>query len=104
MYPLSAVIVAFVAGAAICGAVVWLVMVIGRQAERIAELERLQRNGPAWADEMKLNHRQQLVSIAALNQLAAREVLDALMRISPEMVHEVIKEIAPHLYQKGDIK
>lgn len=104
MYPLSALLLALAAGGLVVGAIVWLVMTLDRQAGEIADLRRRQQDGPAWSQEMKLNHRQQLVSIAALNQQATRDLLDALMRVSPEMAREVIQEVAPHLFQKDGIK
>lgn len=104
MYPLSTVLLALVAGGLGVGAVVWLVMTLDRQAAEIADLKRKQADGPAWSQEMKLSHRQQLVSIAALNQQATRDLLDALMRVSPDMAREVIEEVAPHLFRKDGIK
>ena len=91
---------AFVAG----GVIVWLLMTIRRQAERIADLERKQSDGPAWAQSMKLDHRAQLVSIAALQEVAVRDLLDAMMRLDPQSVRRVVEEVAPHLFTKGNVQ
>jgi hypothetical protein len=104
MFALTDLAVAFAAGGLAVGLVVWLAMRISRLEQENADLKRRQQDGPAWSQEMKLNHRQQLVSIAALNQLAARDLLDVLMRVSPDMAREIIEEIAPHLIQKENIK
>ena len=95
-----------VAGSLAAGAgLTWLVMTIRRQAERIADLERrAARPGPHWAEELRLDHRAQLVSVAALVKLSARDNLDALVRLSPELAREVVQEIAPHLFPQERTK
>ncbi len=83
----------------------WLLMRLRQQDREIAELRaRVNRPAPQWAQEMQLDHRAQLVSLAALVQLAARDNLDALIRLSPEMASETIRELAPHLFQKDGIR
>lgn len=104
MYPLSAVLIAFAVGGLAVGAVVWLVMWASRQSQRIAELERRLANGPEWAANMKLDHRAQLASIAVLQELAAQDQLDALMRLSPDAVHRVVEKIAPQLFTRDNVK
>lgn len=57
-----------------------------------------------WAANRELDHRAQLLSVAALVKLSARDNLDALKRLSPEMALEVIGEVAPQLITKEGIK
>jgi len=80
------------------GGLVWLLMTLAAQSQRIADLERKQSDGPAWAQGMKLDHRAQLVSIAALQEVAVRDLLDAMMRLDPQSVRRVVEEVAPHLF------
>ena len=92
-------IAAFVGGSA----ATWLIMRDRRLAERIAELER-QKATPAapgvWAEGLRLDHRAQLLSVAQLVKLSARDQLDALMRLSPELVRELLREEFPWLFDK----
>lgn len=100
MFELSNPLVAFVAGGLAVGLVVWLAMRVSRLESENAELRRKQDAGPAWAESMKLDHRAQLASITVLQELAAQDQLDALMRMSPEAVQRVVAKIAPHLFEK----
>lgn len=100
MDPLSAVLLAFAAGGLSVGVVVWLVMRVSRLEADNAELKRLLANGPAWTENLKLDHRAQIASVAILQELAAQDQLDALMRLSPEAVQRVVAKIAPHLFEK----
>lgn len=104
MFALSDLVVAFAAGGLGVGLVVWLSMRISRLEQENADLKRRQSDGPAWAQELKLDHRVQLASIAALQEIAAGDQLDALQRLSPEAVRRVVEKIAPHLFWKDGIK
>jgi hypothetical protein len=98
-------LLAIFAGLAGGSAATWLAMRYRRLAERIAELERAQTPPtPAWAESMKLDHRAQLISVAALVQLSLRDQLDALMRLSPEMAREEIERVAPQLFKREGIQ
>ena len=109
MYSLTVVLVAAGAGGVAAGGVVWLLMTISQLRARLVELERAQRQPvpaatQAWADNLKLDHRAQLLAVAALVKLSARDQLDALQRLSPEMVREVVQDIAPQLFTKETTK
>lgn len=99
------------------GGVVWLAMTASQLRREIAELRRraeIERlssaaaphthNGGALAGGtlQALEHRAQLLSVAALVKLAARDNLDALIRVSPEMADEVLRELAPHLFNEDE--
>jgi hypothetical protein len=101
---ITKVVIIATMGAVGGGGIVWLLMTLRRQAEQITELKQRQESGPAWATAMKLDHRAQLASIAVLQELAAHDQLDALMRLSPEAVHRVVEQIAPHLFTRENIK
>lgn len=105
MYPLTALIAAAAAAGLSAAGVVWLIMTVNLLRARVAELEQVKRQPApaatqAWADNLKLDHRAQLLAVAALVKLSARDQLDALQRLSPEMVREVVQDIAPHLFVK----
>ena len=97
-------LVALLAAAAAGAVFTWFVMTIRRQNEQLAEYRQqlaAQAVPPMqWAENMRLDHRAQLVSVASLVKLSARDNLDALMRLSPEMVREVVESIAPQLFTK----
>lgn len=100
---LLALIAAFAGGAT----VTWFAMDRHRLAERLAELERARREPAqpaAWAETMRLDHRAQLLSVAALVKLSLRDQLDALMRLSPEMAREEIERVAPQLFRKDGLQ
>lgn len=94
-----------IAGFAGGAAITWLIMDHRRLAERLAEAEKAKAPaGPQWAESLRLDHRAQLVSVAALVALSLRDQLDALMRLSPEMAKEEIERVAPHLFRKDGIE
>jgi type II secretory pathway component PulM len=69
-----------------------------RQVSDLQAAAKLPAPAPyTLADNLRQDHRAQLLSIAQLVRLGARDNLDALQRISPEMVKELFEEIAPHL-------
>lgn len=105
MYSLTVVIAAAGAGGIALGGMVWLLMTVGQLRARLAELEQAKRQPlpvttQAWANNLQLDQRAQLLAVAALVKLSARDQLDALMRLSPEMVREVVQDIAPQLLDK----
>lgn len=104
MDPLTKLALAVVLGALAGGGLVWLLMERQALVRRVADLERRQQDGPAWAASMKLDHRAQLASIALLQEIATQDQLDALMRLSPEAVRRVVEKIAPHLFTPEDIQ
>ena len=93
-------IIAFIAGGLTVGGAVLLVSTIAHLRARIAELERLQRAGPAWAENLRLDHRAQLASIATLSELALSDLLDATIRLSPEAARRAVEKHAPQLFTK----
>ena len=95
-------IIAFIAGGLITGGAVWIVSTIAHLRARVAELERLQKNGPAWSEGLKLDHRAQLASIATLSELALSDLLDATIRLSPEAARRAVQKHAPHLFFTAD--
>ncbi len=54
----------------------------------------------AWPGTLNLDQRAWLASITGLQEVAAQDQLDALMRLSPEAVQRVVAKIAPHLFEK----
>lgn len=104
MFALTDMVIAFAAGGLAVGLVVWLAMRISRLEQENTDLKRRQQDGPAWAADMKLDHRAQLASITVLQEIAAQDQLDALMRMSPEAVQRVVEKIAPHLFWKDGIE
>lgn len=104
MFELSNPLVAFAAGGLAVGLVMWLAMRVSRLEQENAQLRQKQQAGPGWAQELRLDHRQQLVSIGALIKLSTRDNLDALSRMDPAALKELVAEFAPHLFQKDDIK
>lgn len=103
MTTLLQLLAAFAGGAA----AMWLLMRDRRLTERIAELERQANEPPApskWAENLRLDHRAQLASIATLAELALGDLLDATIRLNPEAAHRAIEKHAPHLFRKDNIE
>jgi hypothetical protein len=123
-------ILAFVAGGAAIGAVVYLAMTARRLGDRITQLEgaledEKKSRGPlierldgaqatqaklaveneelrrrAWPSNLNLDQRAWLSNVSTLQELAAQDNLDALMKLSPEAVQRVVQKIAPHLFDR----
>ena len=126
---MDTLILAFIAGGAAIGSVVYLVMTARRLNERITQLdgaladekqqrtalierldaaqaaktklaaenEDLQRR--AWPTNLNLDQRAWLSNVSTLQELAAQDNLDALMKLSPEAVQRVVRKIAPQLLE-----
>jgi len=121
-------ILTFVAGGLTTGAAVWVVSTIADLRRRVADLLRrdeVRRDAEhadaeklaalqaanaqlkaanedlsrrAWPGSLNLDQRAWLASITGLQEVAAQDQLDALMRLSPEAVQRVVSKIAPHLF------
>lgn len=107
MYPLTTVIGGTIIGAVTAGGVVWLVMFIGQLRARIAKLEevaRQQQPTPTWAQNLKLDHRAELASIATLSELALSDLLDATIRLSPEAARRAVEKHVPQLFNRENLK
>lgn len=103
MITLLQIAAAFAGGAA----AMWLLTRDRRLVERIAELERQareQKPPASWAENLRLDHRAQLASIATLAELALGDLLDATIRLNPEAAHRAIEKHAPHLFRKDGIE
>lgn len=116
MYSLNTLIAVVIVTALAAGGVVWLTQTIGQLRARLTEqaqqIEALRQEQAKplpvavreWAANRDLDHRAQLLSVAALVKLSARDSLDALQRVSPEMALEVIGDVAPQLIKKENLK
>lgn len=107
MYSLTTVIAILVIGTVAGGGAVWLVMTVGQLRARIVELEQAAKQSqptPAWAQNLKLDHRAQLANIATLSELALGDLLDATIRLSPEAARRAVEKHVPQLFNRENIK